>query len=178
MITGKMLGITIGILVGLLIGIIILKYINQDSKIRAKYDERQQLVRGKAYRLAFWTAVILMALYSMADAYGLDLPIKRYIIPFIIIIISILVHATYAIFNDGYFGVNENRKKAFIVFVLIGLLNFGVAVLEIKRGKMMEDGKLGAPFMNLICGISFVLIGIVLIIKNMITKEDIDEEEE
>jgi MFS family permease len=176
--TAKLVGFIVGGVISVFLVLIILKFINKDSSLRAKYDERQHIVRGRAYRIAFWTAVILLALYSFIDAYKIDIPIKRHVIPFIIIMISVLVHTSYAILNDGYFGMNESRKRAMVMFVLIGLLNFGISILEMNRGQMIEDGKLSSPFMNLICGISFVIIGIVLFIKSRISKDDYAEEEE
>ena len=110
--TAKLAGVIVGGVISVFLVLIILKFINKDSSLRAKYDERQHIVRGRAYRIAFWTAVILLALYSFIDAFEIDIPIKRHVIPFIIIMISVLVHTSYAILNDGYFGMNESRKRA------------------------------------------------------------------
>ena len=172
----KLIGTIVGLFLVAIIMVILLKFVNKDSSIKTKYDERQQIVRGKAYRLSYWTLVILLAIYCILVEDKMELPIQKNLIPFIIVLISVLVHAVYAIINDGYFGLNESRRKVMFVFLFIGLLNFGVAFMEIKRGQMMEDGKLSTPFINLCCGFMFVIIGIVLIIKNITTKEDIEEE--
>ena len=44
------MGVVCGILVGLLLMVVILKLTKTDGSLKCKYDERQQLVRGKGFQ--------------------------------------------------------------------------------------------------------------------------------
>ncbi len=46
-------GMAMGLMVGLVIAVILLKVANKDHKLKTQYDERQELVKGKAINIAF-----------------------------------------------------------------------------------------------------------------------------
>ena len=65
-------GFIVGLIVGLILVVILFKYANTDKKVKTEYDERQEKVRGKAYMYAFYTALIVEALLSMASICGIE----------------------------------------------------------------------------------------------------------
>ena len=74
---GKAVGLSLGIIVGLIICIFVFKFANKDKKILTKYDERQQVARGKAYMYGFWAMMIATAvamLLSLSSSSGLPIP--------------------------------------------------------------------------------------------------------
>lgn len=173
------LGVIVGIIIAILLDIFFLKRFNTDNDINIKYDERQQIVRGKGYKYSFWTMVFLIAGAIVLDACGIDLPLQNSVLYFLIILISIMVHTSYCIFNDGYFGINNNPKQYYWFFVFIGLFNVLVGIINCRGGRLISEGKLDTPAINLFCGLMFVLLGICIVIKKFITKnDDIDEDDE
>ncbi len=173
------LGVIVGIIIAILLDIFFLKRFNTDNDINIKYDERQQIVRGKGYKYSFWTMVFLIAGAIVLDACGIDLPLQNSVLYFLIILISIMVHTSYCIFNDGYFGINNNPKQYYWFFVFIGLFNVLVGIINCRGGRLLSEGKLDTPAINLFCGLMFVLLGICIVIKKFITKnDDIDEDDE
>lgn len=40
----------VGILIGLVLVAILIRYVRTDKKIKAKYDERQELIRGRGFK--------------------------------------------------------------------------------------------------------------------------------
>ena len=64
----------IGVVVGfvLIFGIMffVSKQLNADKSMKTKYDERQQIVRGDAYKYSFWTMVFLVMIYAFIDSSG------------------------------------------------------------------------------------------------------------
>ena len=50
---GKGAGFAVGITVGVILVMVLLKMSNTDKKIKTEYDERQERIRGKAYKYAF-----------------------------------------------------------------------------------------------------------------------------
>ena len=172
-------GLAVGIVLVFGILIFAIKRFNSDKSMKTKYDERQQLVRGLAYKYSFWTMVFLIAGVIVLDVCGIDLPLQNSVLYFLIILISMMIHTSYCIFNDGYFGINNNPKQYYWFFVFIGLFNVLVGIINCRGGRLLSEGKLDTPAINLFCGLMFVLLGICIVIKKFITKnEDIDEDDE
>ena len=172
------LGVICGIMIVVLLFMVLLKKLNNNNEIKTKYDERQQMVRGKGYKYSFWTMVALIVLCIVFEACEIDLPMQHSVLYFLIILISIMVHTTYCVFNDGYFGINNKPKQYYLSFVLIGLSNVIIGILNSIDGRLISDGKLDTPAINLFCGLMFVMLGICIVIKNMISKEDVEDEDD
>ena len=178
----KSLGFAVGFLAVIMIAIVImiisLKFSNNDNAVRTKYDERQQIVRGTGYKYSFWTVVILQVVLCMLDAFDVNLPIKNTVLYFLVIAIGVMVHTTYCIFHDGYFGINNNPKQYYLMFVLIGLFNLFIGILNSIQGRLFSDGKLDVPVINFICGLMFVILGICIAINKYILKNEDDSEDD
>ena len=67
-------GLAFGVMVGLIICVILFKIANSDKKVMTQYDERQEAVRGKAYRYAFYTAMGLEAVGICLEAGDFQFP--------------------------------------------------------------------------------------------------------
>lgn len=173
----------IGVVVGfvLIFGIMffVSKQLNADKSMKTKYDERQQIVRGEAYKYSFWTMVFLVMIYAFIDSSGIELPCVNSVVIIAIIMTSIVVHAVYCIIHDGYFGINNKPKSYYILFIFLGLFNFFIGIINTIRGVLIIDGKLDIPFANYIAGFMFIIVGISIIIRHMMNKtDDIDDEDE
>ena len=162
-----MMGIAVGIFVGLILCVFVLKAMNKDGKMKTKYDEMQILVRGKAYQYAFWTMMGLEAAMLVLDSENIQLPWEGYVTHMIIILIAVLVQVSYSIWNDGYVGLNTNVGRFGLFSVIISLFNFLIAGGAIFDGKMIVNGRLQSPVMNLLCGVLFIVIGIELFLKKI-----------
>ena len=159
------------IIAALFISIIAYKGINKDKKARAKYDERQQALRGKSFTFGFYAMVaasiafMIMHLFGLGDFWG----------PFgycTIMIIGVIVQMTYAIFNDAYLGLNTNARKYMIFMSIVSLVNIVAAVMGIADGSMFEGGVLHESYTNLLCSILFAVLVIDLGIKRLIDKKE------
>ena len=65
------------------------------------------------------------------------------------------------------------------MFVLIGLFNVLIGVMNCIRGNLISDGKLDVPAINLFCGLMFVVLGICIVIKSVMDKKkNMDDDEE
>jgi len=175
---GFLLGFFISILLVSVLMIIMSKKLNTDNAAKTKYDERQQLVRGNAYRIAFWSLVVFVIIYAMIDSTNIVLPCVNTVAIFFIIFLAILIHTIYCIFNDGYFGINNKPKSYYILFLIIGLLNLAIGVLNTIEGNLYTDGKLDLPVVNYMAGIVFVILGIAIVIKALISKSKAEEDDE
>lgn len=176
--TDRTLGILTGILIGAIIGIALLiviwKVTKTDGAIRCKYDERQELVRGKGFKYAFFAMLIynsvMACLLSVFDSF----PIGGSAALEIGIILGLLVYATYAIWNEAYFSLNENPRKVMIALICIGLSNLLLGILQIVEGRFIENGVLTFRSINFFMGIALVFIFAVLVVKQICRKREED----
>ena len=175
--SSKMMALIVGLFIGLVLVLVVVRFLNKDGKVKTKYDERQHLVRGRGYMYSFWTLVILMVIKIFLDAFEYEIPAKSSVVYFVMICIAIMVHTVYCIFNDGYFGINNTPRGYYIFFLIIGIFNLFIGVMNAKTGRMITDGKLDFPVANFVCGLMFVVLGISVIIKKLV-KKDIDEEDD
>ncbi|MCR4604521.1 MAG: hypothetical protein K5639_00805 [Eubacterium sp.] len=159
-----------GIIVGLLIAAVIMKVANKDGKMKTEYDERQKIVRGKSYMLSFYGVVITNAIFMMLQLSDVDLSVLGMEVFFIPIFVGILIHVSYSIFNDGYFGMNNNTSKYMIFMAFIAVINIACGIMPWADEGLIQDGKIYPNFANLLMGILFLVIAIEMIIKKAMDK--------
>ncbi|MCR5103259.1 MAG: hypothetical protein K6B68_02220 [Eubacterium sp.] len=175
---GFFVGLVASVIFAIVVILLVCSMMNKDGKIKSKYDERQMIVRGNAYRISMWTLIVLLIIYGICETSGIDIPMENNAIIFLFIMMAVLVHAVYCIFNDGYFGIN-NIPKAYNIFLfLIGLMNVAIGVMNTVQGRLVEDGKLSMPIMNYICGFMFLIVGIAILIKHFMNKSNVKEDDE
>lgn len=177
---GFAIGMIISIMIGIVLAMIAFRNLNTDNSMKTKYDERQQIVRGQGYKYSFWTVICLIVLTCILDACEISLPMKNTVLYFLIIAIGVMVHTTYCVFHDGYFGINNKPRQYYMAFVFIGLFNVFIGIVNSLQGRLVENGKLDVPSINFFCGAMFVILGISIVIKKYFIKddEDMDEEDE
>lgn len=169
-----------GFFVGLFVVLFIFLLLNKSKKNKkqCEYDERQILARNSAYKNSFFTLMIYMALCGLFDSCGFkwaDLGFQM----ILGILISVGVFVTICIFKDAYFSYNEKSMKSYIILcVLIIASNTLAFVLNVFDGvSIFTDGLLNRHAINLILAVLFAIILIVAIIKGMISKRTVEDEE-
>ena len=164
---------SLGLIIGIILAIIIIKMFNKDGKAITKYDERQKVVRGEAYKYGFFSILITCGVLMVLNTQEGILNVLGDTLFFIPIIIGVIVQVTYSIFKDGYVGLNTNMKRFIIFMTLIGLLNLGLGILWIVKGEILVNGVLQSGALNLMCAFMFAVIAIELIIKSIIDKKEV-----
>lgn len=171
---------SIGFVVGLMIAavalVFIFRYANKDGKVRTEYDERQKAVRGKAYRYAFYAEVFAQAVVMMIFMSDIELPIENYALMFIAVIFGCTVLATYCIWNDVYWGLNNNHKRYHIIFAIAILLNLLPIIGPALGGVFFENGKIGMPMLNITVLVMMFIVYVELLVKKIKDKNDSCEE--
>lgn len=151
--------------------VVFLKKTKTDGSMRCKYDERQQLVRGRGFKYAFFTMLLydffLVLLDCMDIRYG-DMGTEMGTG----MMLGCAVYAIYCILNDGYFSMNENMPRVLFVLISLGLVNLILGIHSIIRGDIVEDGMLTIQSMNLLCGLIMLFILTVAAIKHIRSKNE------
>ena len=171
-----------GVICGLIIAVIIIKVCNKNGKFKSDYDERQQIMIGKSYKYAMITAWVLMAVYMVIDIGGNVLPMDNALVIFTIMFVSIMVHTSYSVWTDAYFGSNNDNKKYAIMAIVVTAINAAATVAYYRDGQLIVDGVLTVRAVNAECALMFLILGVEFLIKGIVDKslgkdeEDDDEE--
>ncbi len=153
--------------IGLLLAAIILAVTKNGDKAKCKFDERQELVRGRGFKYGFFTMMISSGILIALNALEVTLFDNSEAAMLLSIILGVSVFAGYCIWNDGYFALNENRGKLLVILGFCGLLNTAVSVGNIIHGNILENGALTFSSGNLFIAIMFVAIFIVMLLKHI-----------
>ena len=175
---GRTVGIFLGILIGLIICFIAFKVMNKNGKIKTEYDERQNEIRGLAYKYGFWTTCGYLGILFILSTLEVDIPITTALLYFIGFVIGAMVVCVYSILKGAYFGLNNIQKRWYIFMAFFMVFNFVVSFVEFKSGDMIIDGKLDLPFVNFICGVMFLIIFVTTYIKKSYDNKQESEIEE
>ncbi len=145
------------------------------SKLRKnqtpKYDERQELVRGKAYKYAFFAMLIFGAIYMYSSLFiGSELLLASVAI-MIDMFVGLVVYGVYCIWNDAFATINGISKSYIIFLVCTVVLNLGNAIGTIKDGSIIANGTLTLDSISLVCAISLTIILITMLVKKLMNRE-------
>jgi len=165
---GMTAGVTTGIIVGLIIAFVLLKIANTNHRMKTDYDERQQLIRGKGYMYSFFTLIGFEVIKMILTMSEIELPLELYALDCIGIVIACTVLGTYCIWNDVYWGLNNNKKGYYIIFAVCIVFNLIPIVGQAMAGTLFINGKIGLPIINIMVLFMVLLLGCELIIKKLI----------
>lgn len=172
---GFITGLIIVAIIGFVVGIIAKKK-NQSPKV---YDERQQLLRGRAYKQAFWVLVAYLGLNGIFNLLtGIewaDLTTNTAIGIFL----SLTVFIIACIKNDAYFQVNQNRNL-FYWILGIGIaanLAGGIFMSTSEDEQFITNGALNVHILNFMIVIMLLAVLIALIAKSASEKRRLDRSE-
>ena len=170
-------GLAVGIIVAIVLFAIIWKF--SKNKMKGKFDERQELVRGRGYKYACFTLLGLLTFDLLLESFRAfeTLPVTRELFLFFILIVGIMVYALYCVKNDSYFGVGMDTRTYRAVMWIVIVCNAISAVSGLMNGGAMVDGKLAfGPWAALIFVIAFIILMISLKVRSR--SADLEEAEE
>ena len=170
-------GFIFGIMVGAILVLVLLKMANKDRRIKTEYDERQEKIRGRAYKYAFYTMVYYQAILVCLSFAEITLPIDSYIMEFFGIILGCTVLGGYCVWHDVYWGLNNDHRRYYIVFGVCLFLNLIPVIVPAIKGEFAGNGLSGAPMLNLMVIFMMVVLLAELGIKHLIDKKTEDGED-
>jgi len=171
---GFFTGLIIVFIVALVIGLIIKK-----KNGPAKYDERQELIRGRAFKAAFWVLIAYLCLNGLLQVgTGLewaDLMTSS----FIGICLSLTVFVVICIMNDAYFAFNQKPKFYMILFGFLIALNLTVGIINLTENdvRFITDGKLNFHVLSFVVVVVFLAVFIALAVKTLLAKKQTERDQ-
>ncbi len=149
---------------------VLLAFFRKKTATPAKYDERQQIVRGRAYRTAFGVIIAYLCLngfyYLATGTEWADVITAS----FMGICLSITVFVIECIVKDAYFPVNQQPRFYFVLFIFISAVNLAIGIMNVIADDILTDGRLNYNAMSLVVAAMFFAIVMTLIIKRGIAK--------
>ena len=135
-------GLLIGILIGIfLVAVMVIFITGKGNGFKPKYDERQQLIIGRGYKIGFYTALGLTMVLFFLGLADVQLSASKDVLYFTAVMIGLAVEAIYCIVNDGYVALNQNRTRVIIVMLAAIVLNANIGIFNIMNG---NSDRLGA----------------------------------
>lgn len=163
------------VLVGLVVlGIILCVY----SDRKQDYDERQLLVRAKAYRLGFLTMIVsVLAVMFLQSWSEWNAVVDNDFSILLAMMFSLTVFGVYCVLNDAYFKRTESPKGAVIFCIGVFIMNVGSVLANLSDGRsLLVDGRLTfSPGGNLLCAGAFLILLITILIKKLVKPKEDDE---
>ena len=168
---------SISYIAGVLVGIVIVLFAFCFTKIFLKkkglikkecYDERQEIEKGKGYKLGFFVALIYYLLLMVVQLSGLE--IDNGFFTFLGICLSVGAFAIYCIIKNAYFGYNQPPKGINVLLFVIMLINLFPCIMS-----FIEKEDLRTTRINLVCVLLLLSVIVASLIKNYINKKDSDK---
>ncbi|MBE5825531.1 MAG: hypothetical protein E7307_02730 [Butyrivibrio sp.] len=161
-------GFVFGLMFAAVLCVILFKFANSNRKIMSEYDERQEVIRNKGYKYSFYTVLALEAAMIVVSVSEMTFPIATYLIHLGIVLIGCLVLCIYCIWNDAYWGLNNNRKRYTAIITIAIVLNIIPIIRAISTGELSGEGFDSLPVMNIMVIVWMAIIGATAIIKKLV----------
>lgn len=149
----------------------------RSKKNDKQFDERQQLARGSAFRLAFKALVIYLAGYSILCAIferGLMEPGVEGMFG---VFLSLTFFAVDCILHDAFFQIGQNGRSYLILCAVIVLVSGLNAARHLRAGDLIANGMLTFEALLPFEALCFLAIGAAVIVKLRREKREAGDEE-
>ncbi len=164
------IGFICGILSVAIVSIILAKIAKKKNK-NIEYDERQQVIRGRAYKTGFKTFAVCEVL-AMCNEIGFGFHfMDAGLLHFTILVISLLAFVIHAMWNDAYFQGKEKKVIWVIIMFVAVIFNLVCFFWRDKSTNFTEDGLMSYAFINLFCAFFCFVILINGVIKIFVDKK-------
>lgn len=135
-----------------------------------KYDERQELQRGRAFKYGFITLMVYDLVLGAAYSGGWPEWCDALVFQCIGIGIALLVFVSYCIWTDAYMSLTEQPKKVCALLVAALLINVAAAGMNIANNVIFTADVLGIGVVNLILAVILLVIMVEFLLKLWLDK--------
>lgn len=135
------------------------------SKKGNNFDERQLMLRSRAYQRGFMTILGYSVFYALATMLLEKSFMQDGVSTLIGAFIGLIVFAVECIWNDAFFYV-QNKPSTYLIICAIVVISNGLAAIDtIKAGELIQNGILTSNCLQLVCAVTFLVIAVAIIVK-------------
>ena len=159
----------LGIVFGILFGAVAFMAVKLRHPNTCKYDERQMVGRGKAFRAGFLTLLIAGGICNTWDFVS-PLPGGSFLWNIGVLLLGVTVFAVIAIHLDAYVAMNDNPRRFFTMGIcfIIGMPLMGMNNLHSQRDMARTLG-----ILDLAVGAVWAVIVVTLLLhRRKLQKEE------
>ena len=142
---------------------------------KGEYDERQELLRGRAYRHAFLTVLILAAIHAMFVSLTERPIMEDGVSAMLLVLVGVAVFAIDCILHDAFFTVKTQPVPYLCLCALCVLANAVGGITNLLEGECFRDGLLTTSCFSLAVGVVFLAVFVTIILKVYVLREAEDE---
>ena len=165
------LGFATSLVIGLLIVFIAMIIRRKNKENWCKYDERQIMAQGKAYKYSFLFCIIYYSAFGCFQGVTDAQWISNFEGIYLGILLSVFLFAAYAIWKDAYISLQENPRKYVCIFSALMIINLLPCISKLLHGEALETNRL-----NLILGLALLFILLLMAVKHYRDKNQEDAE--
>ncbi|MBR6478336.1 MAG: hypothetical protein IKS85_07795 [Lachnospiraceae bacterium] len=182
---GAIICILFGMLIGGCIGMIVWAAYSKGNRVSSpKYDERQEMERGRGFKYSFFITCLFIVVAYILETAGLLARPYYQLFNILGLFIGLTVYIVYCIWHEAYFALNQNTRTVIISLTLIAIANIALAIINYLDGSMFQNGTFGPSILNALMAIVFIVLLATVLLKQMVDSknnamiEDADEEED
>jgi len=157
-----------GIVIGLLLVVILMTSATKGGDVKAKFDERQELVRGRGFKYAFYGMIMWQLILFAVEPFVVTFPMTVGNTSLINILLGATIYAVYCIWNDGYFALNQRNGVIMAVLIIMGFINLLLGIHSFVKGYAWIGGQLSTRSINLFCGIVMIIVCVTMLLKRFV----------
>lgn len=174
----KLLILIVISIIGVFVALVIVKSSHEGNKNKPEYDERQTIQRLKSQKNGFFATLIWTGILILLSAAGIEIPAEDTVLYGSIIVVGLTAMVITGVWNDGYWGINTDKKKFLTLMGIVSAINIIIPVEAMIKNEFIVDGKVSRIGFSFMLGIMFIVILITTIIKNSIDKASERKDEE
>lgn len=134
---------------------------------RAEYDERQEAIRGKGFKLAYFTAIIVLILGGCVEMLLDAAWCGLFSFAMLALWLSVCVFATYCVVRDAYFTLRSKRSLLIVIAFAGSAINLFIGIRSIAAGELMAGGVLSLNAVNLLTGACCLYLGAMMLCRSL-----------
>ena len=139
------------------------------------YDERQEVLRAACYKHAFFTVLILSALYAFFVSVTETSFMADGVASAVIAVIGIGVFAVSCVLRNAFFTVKQNPGSYLLIAGLCIVADGIGGIMNLVNGECMKNGLLTMSCLPLMIGVVFLAVFVAIIYTVYIKKEAEEE---
>ena len=143
----------------------------KQGRPKPEYDERQMAARGVAYRWAFLTLMLSLAVNTGVEAIWGPWA-KPGVSAWMLIFLSVGVFVVVCGRRDAYFAVAQDPKASLWLFGAVVVLQIPNIIITLRSGGFVEDGLLTWDALSPASGALFLVLTVCAIVRLRRQRED------
>lgn len=143
----------------------------KQGRPKPEYDERQMAARGVAYRWAFLTLMLSLAVNTGVEAIWGPWA-KPGVSAWMLIFLSIGVFIVVCVRRDAYFAMAQDPKASLWLFGAVVVLQIPNIIINLRSGGFVEDGLLTWDALSPASGALFLVLTVCAIVRLRRQRED------